>query len=409
MAGPGTEPPDGGTGGGGEINNQPPNPRVSYSDRLKTNINFNQRLKRNILEITLERTNKDAEMKIDQEEISRVFKTLGIDIVSQVEGYQVHYKGRNSVISVWMPPGVNVEKFCKDVNITVNSNVVTGLIRPAGKTDVTVSIVGLNFNTPDTFVFEYLGKFGTLKNKSVIYSKYDEGPFKGKFNGERKYQVDFTGGGRQMGTYHLIDNCKVRVFFRGNQKTCGRCHRSARDCVGGGLARNCEAGGGERVLLSDHMRKLWQEIGFAPTSFALEDVIDENNENPVNDAPVLTENRFPASVVRKELSDEEIQKCDGITVKNIPATVEEKEIWTFLMNYGLPLNHGIENVKVDKRERNTWVVIHGLKPEEVKVIHTSLHFPITNQRFFDAQIYCKPLRNMTPVKSQESSLGSTTE
>ena len=157
MAGPGTEPPDGGTVGGGEINNQPPNPRVSYSDRLKTNINFNQRLKRNILEITLERTNKDAEIRIDQEEISRVFKTLGIDIVSQVEGYQVHYKGRNSVISVWMPTGVNVEKFCKDVNITVNSNVVTGLIRPAGKTDVTVSIVGLDFNTPDTFVFEYLG------------------------------------------------------------------------------------------------------------------------------------------------------------------------------------------------------------------------------------------------------------
>ena len=64
------------------------------------------------------------------------------------------------MISVWMLSSINVEMFCKDMIIKVNSNVITGVIRPTGKTDVTVSIGGVDFNTPDTFVLEYLLAFG---------------------------------------------------------------------------------------------------------------------------------------------------------------------------------------------------------------------------------------------------------
>ena len=74
---------------------------------------------------------------------------------------------------------------------------------------MTVSIVGLDFNTPDTFVFEYLNKFGVLVNQSVIYSKIESGAWKGKYSGERKYQVDFSKATHNMGPYHLIDGCKV--------------------------------------------------------------------------------------------------------------------------------------------------------------------------------------------------------
>ena len=50
--------------------------QTSYADRLKANVSYNERLKRNILEITLEKAEKEAEMVIDQE---------------CVEGYQVQY------------------------------------------------------------------------------------------------------------------------------------------------------------------------------------------------------------------------------------------------------------------------------------------------------------------------------
>ena len=67
-----------GAGGGGEHEN-----RMSYSDRLKTNVNYNERLKRNLLEIHLERTDLEADLNLYSESIARVFQTLGIDLVSQ--------------------------------------------------------------------------------------------------------------------------------------------------------------------------------------------------------------------------------------------------------------------------------------------------------------------------------------
>ena len=128
--------------------------------------------------------NVNEEIVIDHIEIERGLKTLGIDIKTQVEGYQLQYKGAVSVISVWMPPvGVNLERFCKDMVIRINDSVSTGMIRPAGKSEVTVTVTGLDFNTPDTLVLEYLGKFGKVKSSSVIYCEYSEGPFKGKKNG----------------------------------------------------------------------------------------------------------------------------------------------------------------------------------------------------------------------------------
>ena len=229
----------------------------SYSDRLKTNVRYDQRLKRNILEITLEKTNNEAVIdEVGAEDVARVLKTLGIDIVAQVLGSQVHYKGKFSIVSVWMAPGVSLDKFCKDVNIKVTPGIMTGMIRPAGKKDVTVTIDGLDFNTPDSFVIDYMNKFGVVLSNAVVYTKCDTGPFKGKFSGERKFQVDFSKSTRQMGTFHIIDGSKVRIFYRGNKKTCGRCHRVASLCPGEAISRNCAAGGGPMVFLSDHMKEL---------------------------------------------------------------------------------------------------------------------------------------------------------
>ena len=259
---------------------------------------YDQRLKRNILEITLEKTDQEANFNVGDDDVARICKTLGIDISAQVEGYNIHFKGKISVICVWMAAGLKLERFCKDISLKVGHGIVTGMIRPAGKKDVTLTVVGLDFNTPDPFVIEYLNKFGTVINNTVIYSKRESGPFAGKYNGERKYQVDFTKSRLQMGNYHIVDGNKVRIFYRGNGKTCARCHKSARDCPGEALAKNCSAAGGERVLLSDHMKKLWSQVGFTPVSFELdeEDKIDDDVHQAVVDAPVLEKERFPPNL-----------------------------------------------------------------------------------------------------------------
>ena len=332
---------DGDPGGG--IGNTKDKTKMSYSDRLKTNVRFDQRLKRNVLEITLEKTDKTSEFDVDGEDVARVAKTLGIDVVSQTQGYQIQHRGKFSVISVWMLPGINLDKYCKDVNIRVTTNIMTGMIRPSGKADVTVSIVGIDFNTPDKFVFDYLSKFGVVVNQSVIYSKIETGAWKGKYSGERKYQMDFSKSPLSMGTYHLIDGCKVRVYYRGNKKTCGRCHKTAPDCPGDAIARDCGNNGGARVMLSDHMKDLWNKVGFVPTAFEL----DNNDKDDMENDSVIRDTKFPPSYERPPPTSRDIEQFKGILVKNIPNRVGEEEILDLLVNHGLPASHSKNKMKIN--------------------------------------------------------------
>ena len=113
-------------------------PPPTYADRLKTNVRWDQRLKRNVLEIMLEKSDKSADswFDLDSESTARLLKVLGIDIKSQVEGCQV----KQRVLSVWMVDGISLDRFCKEESILVNKDIRTGMIRPAGKTDVNVTI-----------------------------------------------------------------------------------------------------------------------------------------------------------------------------------------------------------------------------------------------------------------------------
>ena len=112
-------------------------------------------------------------------------------------------------------------------------------------------------------------KFNRIINDSVIFGKYTEGPFKDEYNGERKYQVDFSEDKIPMGTYHIIDGERVKVFYRGNKKTCARCHEFGEQCAGGGSAKDCEEAGGIKVSLALHMQQLWSKLHCVPSNFEL--------------------------------------------------------------------------------------------------------------------------------------------
>ena len=79
-----------------------------------------------------------------------------------------------------------------------------------------MTISGLHFNTPDSLIQDYITKFGgVLLSRNGIY----EGPLNGKVNGDGKYQFDFSAASTAMGTYHFLDEERVRVYNRGNIKT----------------------------------------------------------------------------------------------------------------------------------------------------------------------------------------------
>lgn len=140
-------------GGGGEGSQSGP----SYSDKLKMNVKKAERFKRNVLEITLE-NDPGVKASIDHDTTSKLLSKLGIE-KSDCTGVQP-CPGFSRKICVWLKEGVNIEQFCKNESFMVANGVKTGMIRPMGRREVSVLIKGLNFNTPDSLVREYLGKHG---------------------------------------------------------------------------------------------------------------------------------------------------------------------------------------------------------------------------------------------------------
>ena len=301
--------------------------------------------------------------------------------------------------------GISLDRFCREENINVTKGVVTGMIRPAGRKDVTITFSGLDFNTPDNLVCDYIRKFGgTVKNINVIYCKFTEGPFRGKFNGERKYQVDFTNSTTTMGTYHFLDGAKVRVFYKGNEKTCGRCHKPARSCIGAGIARDCEGQGGVRVHLSDHMRELWSKIGFNPTSFELPDIVEGEGDKPIVD---MKNFQRPAPENVKTQAD--IDRYCGLRINNLPLSLSDEDIIKFLVEQvDTSINKEVVNIMNYKKTKSA-IISAGLSSETVTKVLEKIDFTTSRNMFMEVPLYCRPLRDITPEKQQTPPSKSSTE
>ena len=370
---------------------------ISYAERLRTNINFNQRLQRNVLEITLEKTESTVEVDIDQSCITRIMKSLGMDLNSQVEGCQVQFNGRSHVVSIWAAKGINLEKYCRAEGINVCKGIMTGNIQPAGRKDVIVTVKGLDFNTPDSLLFDYIQKFGgEIVNKNVVYSKFTDGPLKGKYNGDRKYQIDFSNSTLTMGTYHFLDGAKVRIFYRGNERTCGRCHGNTSNCKGGGIAKECEAAGGTRVPLHQHMKKLWKEINFTPASFELPGDLTEDLEH---DVEISSSQNFPRAEKVAQVTEKDMQRYVGLSIANINLDEDDSAIQDFVRRF---VSSEIPNdqINIIRDKKKAVVNINDtLTSETVSQAMKRLNFSDCKQKYFEKPLYCKPLRNMTPEKS----------
>ena len=199
-----------------------------------------------------------------------------------------------------------------DETIKVNNSVRTGHIKPMDRREVPVTIRGLNLNTPDGTVIEYLNKHGKVVNERPIYET----------------EVDFTRG-RNLGSFHIIDGAKVQVTYAGQRRTCGRCQKTSRDCPGGGLARQCETNNGKRVKLIDHMRAHWKEIGFEPNLFELDDIDEVFEEPEMKSSQRFTPKKAP-------IDDSDLETYSGVMVKNLPKEISEEDARKFLETKGMP-------------------------------------------------------------------------
>ena len=197
-----------------------------------------------------------------------------------------------------------------------------------------------------------------------------------------------------MGTYHYIDGSRIRVFYRGNTKTCGRCHQGSGQCKGGGVAKECEELGGSRVYLSDHMKSLWSKVNFNPTSFKLPEDTDDIEGG--GDKPI-SEERIP-KVTKPPMSETDKAKLIGVRINNFDLENSEDEILEFLQK-NISKNIEKENIEMMKNTRNISVsVISGLTSENILAALSVIDFKESKKLYLGRPLYCKPIRNITPVK-----------
>ena len=68
--------------------------------------------------------------------------------------------------------------------------------------------------------------------------------------------------------------------------------------------------------------------------------------------------------------------------------------------YGLPTILDNFDINFNNGTQSTGVVIKELSSTDVLTLYKSIHFPQTNQKFFDVLLYCKAVRNTTPKEAE---------
>ena len=214
------------------------------------------------------------------EEVEKVLSRIGLQS-SQFSAVSTCPEGK-PLIYVTLLSHVNIDQFTKrNESYVVKPGICTTTIRPAGKRDVGVTVCALHPNTQDAAVIRYLSAHGKVNmTDPVIYDVYPGAPgsslLAGKQNNNRIYMVELH---TEMGSYHIIEGEKVSVRYRGQVRTCAKCHQVETVCSSFGKARDCED---ERVLLSENMQQHWNKIGYKPETPEGEDVNEVEGVEPVN-------------------------------------------------------------------------------------------------------------------------------
>ena len=280
-------------------------------------------------------------------------------------------------------PSVNIQRFInRSECFELKQGIRTGIIRPAGKKEQSVTISGLHPNTKDQAVVRYLSAYGKVSTADrVIHHVYPgvagSSLCAGKMNGNRTYMVEIQ---KPMGSYHIVDGEKVSVKYRGQDRTCARCHNTESACTGKGMAKNCTS---DRVLLSAHMEEHWEKVEYKPDTIDLNEV-DELDIQIGRIEPEPT----PADSLRPNHKD----RYSSVLINGFSKTAEEQDIYDILIEGGLPAEYNIENIK--KNDKNGQLTIDTLDPS----VCLSLTDHIHGKQFFNRKVYVTSVVQKTPTK-----------
>ena len=348
-------------------------------------------IKKNVLEVILEKDTRGS-YNVSDTECARFLAKLGLDMRPgyQIEGVQICPNGRG-VIFVTLKKEVDISKFCRYDIIDITSTGIRSIIvKPAGKREVVINMRGIHPNTSDNVVVDYMKNFGKLVSNKVVYGVYTDGPLRGMKNGDRSLKMELLPN-INLGSYHVLDGCKVSLKYPGQLQTCARCLKISRECKGNGVARKCEAEGGLKRNFMEYITTLWNEIGYSPHSenSDLEDIESGSVDQQVG-------GQFtPQKVVSSP------DKFVGISIKNFPRDVDHAEFVDLLIDAGLPE----EKLDLIKIGYNGTISIRGLNNELCLNLIQYIH----GKKYLSKTIFCNGIVPMTPEKNCNQPAGNSSD
>ena len=346
----------------------------------------------NVLEVSLQKDTRGA-FYVNESECFNMMRKLGLDPRPgiHVEGVQICPQGRG-VIYITLMKEVNIDRFCRyDVLEVTQSGIRTSLVKPAYKKEVIVTAKGIHPNTKETVVLDYLGKFGKVFTGKVVYGLYPDGPLKGFKNGDRSYKMEMKPGAG-LGSYHVIDNQKVTIRYPGQQQTCARCHQTPQNCKGRGLAKRCEAEGGQKLEFTDYILNLWKTIGYSPDNLDLSQVAENDGEGDDS-----VQKQEGGSFTPPKVHVIDAGKFRGVVIKPFPKNIDQGQVIEFIVKSGLP-----EGLKESIRFGNNGAVtVEDLD----NVVCLALIEAVHGTKHFGKKLFCNGILPLTPEKRGDQGEG----
>ena len=161
---------------------------------------------------------------------------------------------------------------------------------------------------------------------------------------------------------------------------------------GGGIARRCEAAGGERVEFSDYILEMWAKIGYSPQEVEIASLYDEHNvSGDISPTPASPQE---GGMFTPPKAQNHSDKFEGVILKNIPRDSDTDSVFQILHNSGLPQELN-ENVTI---KDNGKVIIDKLDNTLCQQLVKNMH----RSKFFETTVLCFGIVPLTPTKVPEN-------
>ena len=147
------------------------------------------------------------------------------------------------------------------------------------------------------------------------------------------------------------------------------------------------------------MKSHWNTISFSPTSFKLVSGGDGDNENIDSsnfDIPLKDTDKFTPTHRKPNIANQHNNIYSGVVIRNLPPTITEEDIMSFLVSKGLPEEH--LDFKISTSNKNKNVDIENISNEICATLISKIH----EQIYFNMKIYCRGLQNLVTPKKKEN-------